>query len=79
MTGGLGKGQKLILDALAAIESERGPGACRLSDLMKEAYRRSPLLQAKEAARKTAKEESRGTDEDGRRIWRHRRRAVIRA
>jgi len=59
MTGGLGKAQRLILDTLAAIESERGPGACRLSDLLKEAYRRSPVLQAKVAARNTAKEESR--------------------
>jgi hypothetical protein len=59
MTRGLGKAQRLILDTLAAIESERGPGGCRRSDLLKEAYRRSSLLQAKEAARKTAKEESR--------------------
>ena len=59
MTRGLGTFQRLILDTLAAIESERGPGACRLSDLLKEAYRRSPLLQAKEAARRTAKEEAR--------------------
>jgi hypothetical protein len=58
MTGGLGKGQKLILDALAAMESERGPDACRLSDLLKEAYRRSPWLQAKVSARKTVKEET---------------------
>jgi hypothetical protein len=58
MTRGLGKAQRLILDALAAIESERGPGACQVSDVLKEAYRRSPLLQAKEAARKTAEEES---------------------
>ena len=59
MTCGLGKFQRLILDTLAAIETERGPGACRLSDLLKEAYRRSPLLQAKVATRKTVKEESR--------------------
>jgi len=59
MTHGLGKAQRLILDTLAAIESERGPGACRRSDLLKEAYGRSPLLQAKVAARINAKEESR--------------------
>ena len=59
MTHGLGKAQRLILDTLAAIESERGPGTCRRSDLLKEAYGRSPLLQAKVAARITAKEKSR--------------------
>jgi hypothetical protein len=59
MTDGLGKAQRLILDTLAAIECERGPGAWRLSDLLKEAYRRSPLLQAKVAAGITAKKESR--------------------
>ena len=59
MTRGLGKAQELGWRFARGHQFARGPGACRVSDLMKEAYRRSPLLQAKEAARKTAKEESR--------------------